>query len=509
MRNRNELYLHCCFLKGDYCRWKKQDCPVLYSRAGECDAFRKGQPLKTTVIDEMRKNGVIPDGVGEIVPLPEELKKEREEAKKVLSTLHTKSFSVIANIFTLSIVLQRDLYEDLSYCERVFEYLETTSNTPFLESSLQFLALLADKMNCPISMFFSMTEENRKRVVYDLIIRYKERVSAKQANYEYEDDFGDVTEQETNIRITLEDIANGRDFRENRAKHQEVIDETAPYYEIVLEREWDEEKSCFIYSLSYEQNWTYYLNHVSFQYMYTGSELYAESEGELADLIEIIIEKESSKATQEIFEGAGDGSNILPELSSDDTSGEVGTEQGKKSDQERETHKNEKPEEKDSRGKIKRKILTKHIYNDTRTIDLLDEFEGIGDNHPYVYEMLEIPSALYIWKGCTSLTISLIVKRCRASECVGDITFTEYKQDKTADLEKYVSQQITDDIVEEYKGKREIFYFDKPYHLRAQNSSNRTGYGWEWDWSGGIGDYVEGTMYGETTDYGFVGVYIK
>ena len=67
MKTRNEFYTHCCFLNGDYCRWKKQDCPVLYSKAGECESFRKGQPLKTVVIDEMRKNGIIPDGVGKIV----------------------------------------------------------------------------------------------------------------------------------------------------------------------------------------------------------------------------------------------------------------------------------------------------------------------------------------------------------------------------------------------------------------------------------------------------------
>ena len=72
----------------------------------------------------------------------------------------------------------------------------------------------------------------------------------------------------------------------------------------------------------------------------------------------------------------------------------------------------------------------------------------------------------------------------------------------------YISQQISDDVIDKYLGKRELFCFDKPYHLRAQNSLNRTGYGWEWDWSGGIGDYIEGTQYGETTDYGFVGVYI-
>lgn len=505
MKTRNEFYTHCCFLNGDYCRWKKQDCLVLYSKAGECESFRKGQPLKTVVIDEMRKNGIIPDGVGKIVPLPEEIRRERDKFQKALAPLHKNSFSVIANIFTMAIVLQRDFYADLAYCERAFEYLETTSNTPTLETSLQFLALLADKMNCPISMFFSMAEENRKKVIYDLIGQYKKRVSAKQALYEYEGDFEEELTQETDIRITLEDLASGLDFREHGVKQEEENDEAEPYYEVVLARVWDEEKSRFVYSLSYMPNWTFYLSHVDFQFMYTGCEIYTEFEGELADLIEQIIKNETPDVTKESIERTGTGSTILPGEKPEETE----TYEDKTLNQERETHRIEKPEEKDSRGKVKREVLTKHIYNDTRTIDLLDEFEGIGENNPYVYEMLEIPSAMYLWKNNQYLTLSLVVKRCRASDCVGDITFTEFKQDKVAELKNYVSQQITDNVVERYHGKRDIFYFDKPYHLRAQNSSNRTGYGWEWDWSGGVGDYIEGTLYGETTDYGFVGVYIK
>ena len=245
MKTQNELYSHCCFLNGTYCRWKKQDCPVLYTRAGECESFRKGQPLKTAVIDEMRKNGRIPDGVGEFVPIPEELRKERDEFRKVLEPLHQKSFPVIANIFTMAILLQRDLYEDLAYCEIGFEYLNVTSNTPVLETSLQFLALLADKMNCPISIFFSMTEENRKSVIYSLVRQYKNRVEEKRAIYEYDDGFEEEKTQETDIRITLEDLANGRDFRENRAKQQKWPDNTAPYYQIVLERVWDEENALW------------------------------------------------------------------------------------------------------------------------------------------------------------------------------------------------------------------------------------------------------------------------
>ena len=504
MRIRNEVYVHCCFLNGNYCRWKKQDCSVLYSKAGECDSFRKGQALKTSVIDEMRKEGKIPDGVGEIVPIPEELRKEREEARKILASLHIRSFSITANIFTLALVLQRDLYEDIVYCEKVFEHLETTTNTPILVPSIQFLSLLADKMNCPVSMFFSMTEENRKKAVYNLVGQYKKLVSAKEASYDFDADYDDEVTQKTYIRITLEDLANGRDYREDNDNQQDNLNSVDPYYEIVLERIWVEEQNQNVYVFSYAQNWGFYPKHFDFNYMFTDCEIYTESEGELADLIEQIIEKESPTPFEDI---CIETIKVSDELS-DESSQSMGAYHISDPNQKQETHRIESVEEKDSRGKIIKETLTRHVFNDTRTIDLLDEFEGIGEGNPFVYEMLEIPSALYLWKNQDFLSLSLVVKRCKASECVGDITFTEFKQDKVAELKEYILKQITDEVVERYQGKRDLYYFDKPYRLRAQNSSNRTGYGWEWDWSGGVGDYIEGTLYGETTDYGFVGAYI-
>ena len=461
------------------------------------------------MIDEMRKTGVIPDGVGEYVPIPEEVLNERNEFKRILASLHDKSFQVTANIFTLAIIMQRDLYEDLSYCERVFECYESPSNVPVLEPSLQFLALLADKMNCPLSIFFSMTEENRKKAVYDLLGKYKDRVNTRQAIYEYDDDFEKEITQKINIWITLEDLENGMEIRESRAKQQKGLDDTDPYYQIVMGRSWDEERNQCVYSLSYEQNEMFYYRRVDYQYIYTNSEIYMEYEGELADLIEQIIELESPPVTTEAVKERDNSLNKEADELCDANSGKSEPIREEKLKQVREINKIEKPEETDYRGKIKRKTLIAYIHNDTKTIDIFDQFEGIGDNNPYVYEKLEIPSAMNIWKGNKSLTVSLVVKRCRASECAGDITITEFKQDKIAELREYVSQQITDNAVEKYKGKRDIFYFEKPYHLRAQNSSNRTGYGWEWDWSGGVGDYTEGTMYGETTDYGFVGAYIR
>ncbi len=166
-------------------------------------------------------------------------------------------------------------------------------------------------------------------------------------------------------------------------------------------------------------------------------------------------------------------------------------------------------EKRDRWGRLIREALKEYVYDDTRTIELLDKFEGIGEENPYVYDRLELMNPEYLWNDFEPFSVYLVIKRCKAQDCVGDITFTKYKKGDTEELRKYILDEITPEIVRKYKGTKSIFYFSKPYHLRAQNSNNRTGYGWEWDWSGGVGSYIEGTLYGETTDYGFVGAYIN
>lgn len=42
--------------------------------------------------------------------------------------------------------------------------------------------------------------------------------------------------------------------------------------------------------------------------------------------------------------------------------------------------------------------------------------------------------------------------------------------------------------------------------LHAQSSINRTGYGWEWEWDRLV---YEGALYGETSDFPIVGIYIN
>lgn len=151
--------------------------------------------------------------------------------------------------------------------------------------------------------------------------------------------------------------------------------------------------------------------------------------------------------------------------------------------------------------------LEVYVSANTSTVNLLDKFEGLGTDAPY--ERLVIKNAMRIYKGSQSEVISLVVERSKNHDYEGDITFTKFKQGYTLKLKTFIDNQISKSDFVAYKNSGKMFRFSKPYLLRAQNSRNRSGYGWEWDWSTPYAPLVtEGTLYGETTDYVFVGTYI-
>ena len=154
--------------------------------------------------------------------------------------------------------------------------------------------------------------------------------------------------------------------------------------------------------------------------------------------------------------------------------------------------------------KTKQKELKVSLWEDTRTVELMDTFEGIEGN--VRYDRLVFYNRV-ITHGCYC---DMVVERADATTSFeGDITITQLKKresDNYIDLVEYINEQVSDDIVKEYKGKNKVFYFENPFLLRAQNSYNRTGYGSTWY---GPNEYIQGTLYGETTEYGIVGIYIK
>ena len=308
-------------------------------------------------------------------------------------------------------------------------------------------------------------------------------------------------------RIRLACLPDGRVYRSAQEMGrtaiwedvQEVEDsdlydaDVLPYNEVILEKYHDKKSDRNLYVFDYAAEETIE-DRQEYTYMYLGSEVYEEKSGELADLIEAVLE---NKDKLRIIEHDEDGAADEEACSALDSL----TPQLKPTVPEEEPHV-DKNAKRDSRGKIIKDVLCDYITSDTRTVELMDQFEGIGENNPYVFESLELVDMLTIRNEETGerFHVRLVIRRC----CV-----EEYKQRQVKDLREYIAREITAEVLEEYQGENKLFYFSKPYHLRAQNSRNLTGYGWSWGWDGDVGRYQEGTLYGETTDYGFVGAYIE
>lgn len=146
------------------------------------------------------------------------------------------------------------------------------------------------------------------------------------------------------------------------------------------------------------------------------------------------------------------------------------------------------------------------IDKNTKTTEIMDRFDGIGSKNPVRYSRLILVGRNY---GFTperrTFMYYYVVERGTAKHCKGDITFTNFKQGNRWELENRVREEVNDKILKRYKGTDEVYYFKTPFILRAQNSLNRTGYGWEWEWGNLI---REGTLYGETNNYVIAGIII-
>lgn len=151
--------------------------------------------------------------------------------------------------------------------------------------------------------------------------------------------------------------------------------------------------------------------------------------------------------------------------------------------------------------------LVAAVYDTTRTMDILNKFEGLVENGK-PYERLVIANGNRV-NIASRYWMHYVVERSKNKDYVGDITFTNFKLGHIGELWNHIKNELEHVNIENYVDKNEYIKFKNPFHLRAQNKRNRTGYGWEWDWSSGYGDYTEGTLYGETTDYVFSGVYIS
>lgn len=153
--------------------------------------------------------------------------------------------------------------------------------------------------------------------------------------------------------------------------------------------------------------------------------------------------------------------------------------------------------------------LYSFVSNKTKSIDLMNTFEGLG-NSKRVFKRIVLRNDHKVVVGDHLCKYHLIIERY--SDCkhtVGNITFTQFK----AEDGKTVYQYCDEEYVRACKIRSEYlkvgeFYFYEPFRLRAQNKTDREGYGWIWDWRNGIGTSCPGTYYGATTNYAFVGIKI-
>lgn len=157
------------------------------------------------------------------------------------------------------------------------------------------------------------------------------------------------------------------------------------------------------------------------------------------------------------------------------------------------------------------------------SIELMDEFESKTDGG-YTYDTLIFGRLMNLLdeeiEGNPLYDISLYVKRYNQGDKIilSNITFTklkkefyDYQLDTLDEYDSSLEEVLQKNIIESFKKNRDLFkesksnviLFDTQIGFNAQNSTNRMGYGNEY--CGSILVH-EGTKYGETTLYAFVGM---
>lgn len=354
---------------------------------------------------------------------------------------------------------------------------------------------IANKLHIPVNQLFVLDKELKKRVVEDILcvaINSKDNMDI---------DFIDENHPESAVQI---------EFPINRLNsfctRQDVDIYCAELMNFRVTNELPNNEKVFskylvrfckgngMYSICLSGKASYIQ---TTSYIYDMVEIYSEEHGRLEKIIEECIEfKMHNLSDKNQAQIISDNECIsIPSLAIPEH----------KKDTPMQTMGRELPETKlDNR---KETELVAAVYDTTRTMDILNKFEGLEENSK-PYERLVISNGV---RGDISSKYWLhyVIERSKNRDYVGDITFTNFKLGHVRELWNHIKEELKFVNVEDYVDKDVYIKFEKPFHLRAQNKRNRTGYGWEWNWSSGYGDYTEGTLYGETTDYVFAGVYIS
>lgn len=149
---------------------------------------------------------------------------------------------------------------------------------------------------------------------------------------------------------------------------------------------------------------------------------------------------------------------------------------------------------------IEERTLEIYITEKTKTVSIMDEFERITESGFRKYDRMIIKS--FVWVPDVGFCQMVLERMPRKEEYVGDITMTDFKKHNDDELRSYINSEMKYYKKNNKCQKGDYIPFRKPYLLRAQNSTNRTGYGNEYN---GYGLVYQGTLYGETTNYAFTG----
>lgn len=158
-------------------------------------------------------------------------------------------------------------------------------------------------------------------------------------------------------------------------------------------------------------------------------------------------------------------------------------------------------------------VLYKAIGKSTKSIDLMDDFETRLTDGSKKYDTLFLRTVCTLSTKDQYCMISLFIQRRPYNmKCIeSSLTFTKLKNHVLGGFfnEKDQSYNIVNVLLQEVaklpkgEGEKEIdIFFKTPVEFHAQNSSNRCGYG---TYYRGPHLIHEGTKYGETTRYMFVG----
>lgn len=156
--------------------------------------------------------------------------------------------------------------------------------------------------------------------------------------------------------------------------------------------------------------------------------------------------------------------------------------------------------------------LAVKVHKESKTIPIMDEFESENENGLKKYTTLLLNDVFCI-KYCNKLFwVSLYIQRMpkKTKHISSNLTFTDLKTRLIEHVFMLTNRRDYKIVNEVFKGiSKDIINnqefectFPVPVKFNTQNSSNRSGYGNRY-----CGEELvyEGTLYGETTDYMFIG----